>query len=307
MYGFIVNPNAGGGRAERLWRHLEGQLRRMRVEYRAFLTEKSGDATAFAAVLTEKCREPRNIVVVGGDGTMNEVLDGLAFCGQVTVGYIPAGSGNDLARSLKLPRHGAACLKKILNPKYLKLFDYGVLSYGLELHHRRFMVSAGIGLDAETCLEVMDSRIKQVLNKVCLGKLSYILIGLKKLLFFLPVKGYLVLDGIQKVEFNHIYFVSAHIHSYEGGGFRFAPGADPCDGKLTICVVHHEKRRKILPILLGAFLGSRHKRHGVRNYTCQEAEIHLERPMAVHVDGERCLCQKDLHVRCIPQKVRMMV
>lgn len=307
MYHFIVNPNSRGGRGEKIWRRLEKQLIHQGIEYEAFLTEKAGDASAFAASLTERCREPKVIIAVGGDGTMNEVLDGLSFCGQVTIGYIPAGSGNDLARSLKLPGSPSRCLKKILNPRYHKLLDYGVLSYGEQLTHRRFMVSAGIGMDAMVCQDILKSKIKRVLGKVHLGKLSYVLVGIKRLFFTWPVKGYLILDGVQKVEFNHIYFISAHIHPFEGGGFRFAPGADPCDGKLTICVVHNGKKRKIIPVLVGAFFGRRSKRHGVRNYTCQEVEIHVERPMAVHVDGEDCMCQKDIHIRCIPQKVRMIV
>ena len=115
-----------------------------------------------------------------------------------------------------------------------------------------------------------------------------------------------MLDGVQKVEFNHIYFISAHIHPYEGGGFRFAPGADPCDGKLTVCVIHHGKKRKLIPVLVDAFLGRRTKRPGLRNYVCSEVEIHMDRPMTVHTDGEICPSQKDIHIRCIPQKLRMI-
>lgn len=307
MYHFIVNPNARGGRGAKIWRRLEKQLIHQGIEYEAFLTEKAGDASAFAVSLTERCREPKVIIAVGGDGTMNEVLDGLSFCGQVTIGYIPAGSGNDLARSLKLPKSPSRCLKKILNPRYHKLLDYGVLSYGEQLTHRRFMVSSGIGMDAMVCQDILKSKIKRVLGKVHLGKLSYVLVGIKRLLFTWPVKGYLILDGVQKVEFNHIYFISAHIHPFEGGGFRFAPGADPCDGKLTVCVVHNGKKHKLIPVLVGAFFRRSGRRHGVRNYTCQEVEVHVERPMAVHADGEDCMCQKDIHIRCIPQKVRMIV
>ena len=100
MYNFIVNPNAKGGQGEKLWRRLEKRLAYLGIEYEAFLTTKAGDASVFAANLTKKCREPRIIVIVGGDGIVNEVVDGLCFGGPVTLGYIPTGSGNDLARSL---------------------------------------------------------------------------------------------------------------------------------------------------------------------------------------------------------------
>ena len=127
-YSFIVNPNASGGRGERIWRRLEKQLKHLGVPYEAFVTEKTGDARRLACDLTEHQREPRILIAVGGDGTVSEVLDGISFCGPVTLGYIPTGSGNDLARSLRLPKSPSRCLKKILNPKYHKLLDYGVLS-----------------------------------------------------------------------------------------------------------------------------------------------------------------------------------
>lgn len=307
MYYFIVNPNAGSGRGSKVWKKVEKQLNRQCIEYQAFVTEKTGDAAGYASGLTEGCREPRIIITVGGDGTMNEVLDGLAFCGPVTLGYIPAGSGNDLAKSLKLPRKPSRCLKKILNPRYHKLMDYGVMSYGEQMEHRRFLVSAGIGMDGAVCQELTESGIKQALNKLCLGKLGYTVVGIRQLFLACPVKGYLLLDRIQKVELNHIYFVSAHIHPYEGGGFKFAPAADPCDGRLTLCVVHHGAKIRLFPFLVRSIVGHQKKYRGVRSYDCQEVEIHVERPMPVHADGESCMCQKEVQLRCVPGKVRMIV
>lgn len=68
------------------------------VEYQAYLTEYAGQATEYARKLTSHCKEARVIVVVGGDGTMNEVVDGIVSCDMVTLGYIPVGTGSDLAR-----------------------------------------------------------------------------------------------------------------------------------------------------------------------------------------------------------------
>lgn len=308
MYYFIVNPNSRSGRGSKIWKKMEKRLDHTGVEYEVYLTQKPGDAAEFASRLTEGCKDSRIIVVMGGDGTVNEVLNGLAFCAPVTLGYIPTGSGNDLARSLKLPRRPSKCLKKILNPKYHKQLDYGVLSYGKEeVAHRRFIVSAGIGLDAAVCHNLLYSKAKLVLNKVYLSKLIYLVIGLKQFIFAAPTKGYLLLDGVQKVEFNHIYFVSAQIHPYEGGGFRFAPKADPMDGKLDICVVHHSVKVKLIPFLLSSLLKRDVKHQGVRRYTCREAEIHTDKIMPVHVDGESCFCQKDLQIRCIEKKIRIIV
>lgn len=308
MYYFIVNPNSHSGDGIKIWKKLEKQLDHDSVDYEAYLTREPGDARTAARKLTEGCKEPVVIVAVGGDGTVNEIVDGMAFCGPVTMGLIPTGSGNDLARSLRLPKNPRRCLKKILHPKYHKLLDYGVMTYGDgQMNHRRFMVSAGIGMDAAVCHNLLYSGTKRFFNRLRLNHISFIIIGCKQLLLAKPSKGYILLDGVKKIEFNHIYFISAHIHPYEGGGFKFAPEADCSDGKLEVCVASHQSKRKLLPILASA-LTRKHKRFkGMRCYACQEALIHIEKPMAVHTDGESCLSQQELHIRCIQKKIRMIV
>lgn len=308
MYNFIVNPNSRCGRGRNIWKKLEIKLKACGAEYQAFLTEKPGDARLFAKELTEGCKESNIIIAVGGDGTLNEILDGISFCGSVTLGYIPAGSGNDLARSLKLPKSPSRCLKKILHPKYYKLMDYGVLSYGEEeIYHRRFIVSAGFGLDGAVCHNILHSKSKGLLQKMRIGTFAYLLIGVKQLFLARPSKGYLLLNGVQKVEFNHAYFISTHIHPYEGGGFKFAPDANFEDGKLSICVMNNRKKTKLVPVLINSLMGRKSLNKGTRFYTCEEAVIHMDRPMAVHVDGESCFCQNDVHIRCIGKKLRMIV
>lgn len=308
MYYFIVNPNSRNGRGRNVWKKVEQVLKADRVEYRSFLTEKPGDARRFARGLTEGCRDSTVIVAVGGDGTVNEILDGLSFCGSVTLGYIPAGLGNDLARSLKLPKNPIRCLKKILYPKYYKLMDYGVLSYGDgEISHRRFMVSAGIGVDAAVCHDLLYSKAKGLIHKFCMGKLTYFIVGIKQLFFAKPSKGYILLNGVQKVEFSHVYFISVHIHPYEGGGFKFSPDADYEDGQLSVCVMNNRKKRKLIPVLIRSLMGRKSLHVGVRYYTCDEILLHMDRPMPVHVDGESCFCQNEVQLRCISKKLRMIV
>lgn len=308
MYYFIVNPNARRGFGAKIWKKLEHQLRQSGIEYEALLTRRQGDARSLARQLTENCREPRVIVAVGGDGTVNEILDGLCLDCQVTLGYIPTGTGNDLARSLKLPRHPGRCLRKVLNPKYYQNVDYGILSYGEDAPvYRRFAVSSGIGFDAAVSQELTEFRNRGIHLLFHPGRLSYIFFGLKRFLFASPVKGYLLLDDVKKVEFNHIYFISFHIHPYEGGGFRFAPKADSGDGMLEVCVAHNGSRRLLFSMLLDAFLGRANRHRGVHFYSCREVKVHVDRPMPVHVDGEDCMSQSDIHLRCVEKKLRIMV
>ena len=96
MYYFIINPASQSGRGYKIWKKIEQRLVRDGVEYQAYLTEYAGQATEYARKLTSHCKEARVIVVVGGDGTMNEVVDGIVSCDMVTLGYIPVGTGSDL-------------------------------------------------------------------------------------------------------------------------------------------------------------------------------------------------------------------
>ena len=182
MYYFIVNPNAHGGRGKKIWRKLERQIHKSGIHYEAFQTEAPGDARRMAAELTANMQEPATIVAVGGDGTVNEVLNGLAISDLLTVGYIPTGSGNDLARGLNLSGSPRKCLKRILNPSEICRVDYGILSYeDEEPVYRRFMVSSGIGFDAAVCHRLLDKSGTGGLRQI-LGRGRYILAGLKQLL-----------------------------------------------------------------------------------------------------------------------------
>lgn len=308
MYVFIVNPYADRGHGGRVWKKLEKRLRRSGVEYEAFLTEDAGDARRFAGMATEKDREASIVVAVGGDGTFNEVLNGLNLERAAAVGCIPTGTGNDLARSLNLPRNPVRCLKKVLNPQYQKWLDYGVVSYETsEPVYRRFKVSCGLGLDAAVCHRLMDLRGRRKAGRRMPGRLAYVFLGIRQLIAAAPMKGYLVLDGVKKVEFNHIYFVSAHIHPYEGGGFKLAPNADGGDGVLEVCVAHNASRLGLIPMVVDAFFGRAGYHRGVRFYSCKELQVHVDRPAPVHADGESCYSQTDIHLRCIEKKIRMIM
>lgn len=308
MYYFIVNPMSCRGRGEKIWRKLEDQLQRAEIEYEAMVTEKPGDAARIANALTKYCREPRTIVAVGGDGTVNEILNGLAFEGQITLGYIPTGVSNDLAKSLHLPICPERCLKRVLNPKAYKNLDYGVLSYEKgEPEYRRFMVSSGIGLNGAVFHNFLDIRSADKCRRITIGRVGYLLLVLKNLMLTGPVKGYLILDGQKKVEFNHIYSISVHIHPYEGGGVKVAPKADGEDGRLEVLVVHNIRKTDLLPLVAGVLAGRVGPHRGMRYFSCKEVQIHVDAPRAVHVDGESCFSQTDIQLRCISRKIRMII
>lgn len=97
MYYFIINPNSSSGKGLLIWKSIEPVLKERNVDYHPFFTkDRESTAHLVKRLCTEKA--PATIVAVGGDGTVNDVLNGLANFENITFGYIPSGSGNDLAR-----------------------------------------------------------------------------------------------------------------------------------------------------------------------------------------------------------------
>ncbi len=309
MLVFIVNPNSGNEQGFRKWKSIERFLIKMKIEHSAYLTNAKKDARKISETLTKefaKSGESLRLIAVGGDGTVNEVLDGFHFAENISFGYIPTGTGNDLARDLKIPRSPVAALKKILKSKATKVIDYGVVTFG-EGGHRRFLVSCGLGLDAAVTKDKEEMQGNTGVAGIRFNPFLYIILGLKKLLSLSTTKAHLLIDDTKKLELSHLVFVSAHIHSFEGGGFRFSPKADNADGELSLCIVHQKTKWKLARILLSARAGNHLKYFGVRNYDCSALNIKTEIPCPLHADGEYLGNFTEVNMYCIKEKVRLII
>ena len=150
---------------------------------------------------------------------MNEALQGIADPSKVILGYIPTGSSNDLARDLGIPKEPKAALDLILRNAAPRVMDLGRLTYLDEdqpEESRLFAVSCGIGFDAAVCAEAMHSPIKDTMNRIGLGKLTYLGIALKQLITARKVSCTLTLeDTVHNNDELHAVFQRVHAH---GGG-----------------------------------------------------------------------------------------
>lgn len=283
LYEFIVNPQARSGLGMLTWNTLEPELKKRRSEYRLYLTERKKHAEKIAAQITADGQE-HCIVVLGGDGTVNEVINGILDPGKVTLGYIPIGSSNDFARGLKLPVPAEKALEAILNPEGVVQIDLGVLEKNGE--RRRFAVSAGMGFDAAVCHEVCVSRWKRILNRFGMGKLTYAVVALDRLIKDKPVRMTIRTDDGTEKTFERTYFAAFMNLPFEGGGFKFCPEASPEDGMLDVVVAHDLTPLKILFLLPLALLGKHTGFREVTIFRCRRAGIFTEKPLALHTDGE---------------------
>ncbi len=300
MYYFIVNPNSRTGKGKKIWNELEPLIIEKQIDYQVFFTEYNGHGSQIAKNITQK-QSPCNIIVLGGDGTVNEVVNGIQDFEKVVFGYIPTGSSNDFARSLSLPVNPKKALETILSPQKITDTDIGVLRYGKKT--RYFAVSSGMGFDAAICLAAFDSRIKKILNHLKLGKLTYAGLALQQLVSFRPKKMTITVDGIKKHSFEKVYFAAIMNQRYEGGGLKLTPQARTDDGVLDLCVIEGYSKLAILYLLPTAFSGSHTKYKGVHIYSGHHISLSTETKTPVHTDGEYCQVQTSVEAACAPKKL----
>ncbi len=218
MYYFIVNPASKSGRGGKIWNELEPVLTERNIRYHVVFSKRAGyvsqyvreltaglaseSDSASASELPENLGHPIRLVVLGGDGTINEVLQGIGDFDKVQLGYIPAGSSNDLARDLRLPKDPRHILDIILSDRIHRTLDIGSVHYHETNTTRYFAVSGGIGFDAAVCEEALRSRLKKVLNKFGLGKLIYLAIALKQIITARKTACNIYLDNEKSVHYK---------------------------------------------------------------------------------------------------------
>lgn len=303
-YTFIVNPKSSSGNGAMIWKRIEPELMKRRVEYEVRFTRYARHAVEIAAEATADGEE-RVLVVLGGDGTMNEVVSGISDSGKVILGSIPTGSGNDFSRAPGLPKDPLRALEVILDQERLVPMDIGTMRCKDREH--RFAVSTGIGFDAAVCHCVAKSGLKVLLNKFGLGRLSYLIIAIQRLLGDKRVPCKLWLDDGPPIAFEGIYFAAVMNHPYEGGGFFFCPKAEIGDGYLDVIVVSDIPTWKIFLLLPTAFWGGHVKYHGIDVFRCRRARLECGEALPVHTDGEPIPAEMSLEAGLCENQVRLIV
>ena len=308
MYHIIVNPISRSGRGLENWNIVEKYLNSHNVPYHVYISQRMGHITEIAREITrtlDNDSEPVHIIIIGGDGSINETLQGICNFDKVRLSYIPTGSGNDFARDLNMPSDPLENLERILNSPREKQMDIGKATYDIGNHKsesRYFAVSCGLGFDAAVCEAVLHSPAKAVLNKLGLGKLIYLVQALRLLIATEPVHGTLTLeDRNETKEFSNILFAAAMNHRYEGGGFMFAPGADDSDGYLNLCLIDNIPKMKVIRVLPTAFKGNHIRYKEVHSYCTRCYTLHTDVPMWLQADGEIPARTSTVTISCIPK------
>ena len=285
MYYFLANLYGGSGKAVKTWNKVKAELVKRNIEYTELIPEYAGHATQIARELTAGTDGKIKLVIVGGDGTLNEVINGIADFSKVEIGIIPTGSGNDFARGLSLPRSNPLeALDIILKSDGSRKIDLGRSTCGT--NSRLFAISSGFGMDAEVGTKINVSKIKTVCNKLHLGSLSYSLLTIKILFSMKTMNARITFDDGEVKNVEKLIFLAGMNCFAEGGGVPMAPDAVPDDGMLSVCIASGIPKWKTFlkfPLLVAGKHGNK-KGFYIKN--CRSLDIESEPEAYSNTDGE---------------------
>jgi YegS/Rv2252/BmrU family lipid kinase len=263
----IINPAAGGGRGLRVWALIAPILREAGWEITEATSRHQGHARELAAAA------PADVVLaVGGDGTAQEVANGLLGAKQrSTMAVVPVGTGNDFARALGMPRDPLSAAATLITAE-TRSVDVG------QVNGRYFLTIAGAGFDGEVAQRV--NRWPKWLG----GYVMYALGILRTLLTYRAADVEIVVDGTTSHE--RLFLLAVANSAWNAGGMHLVPGARMDDGVLHAVVAGPLGRLETLGVLPRVFSGRHVDHRKVWQTSGREMRVTGARPLIVQADGE---------------------
>ncbi len=276
----IVNPIAANGRVGRKWPSVREFLEKKGVPFSFALTQYPAHAITLAAEAVEKGF--RTIVAFGGDGTLNEVVNGAfrhGISSEITIGAIPGGTGSDFTRSLDMPRDPVKAFERILEGRTMRV-DLGEIECFKDgKPERRYFINvAGLGFDA-----VVAERTNRS-PKVLGGTIPYLYNLLITLLTFRSLPFKIALDSIT-LELRAYLLVVAN-GKYFAGGMFVAPGALLDDGKFYVAIGEDMSKFEFLSLVPKVYKGAHIGHPKVRIYEAQTVEVSSDVTLFIQAEGE---------------------
>ena len=268
MFHIIFNPVAGKKKSEKNLAIVERIFRSRKVAYEVHKSNAVGDAQKITRELTKNGAQ--DIIALGGDGTLHEVLNGLAEPTACRLGLIPSGTGNDFAESIGIPENAEKATCRILDGE-AKEINY------LEIGGVRSMNVAGLGMDVDVLERCQKGKIK--------GKIKYLMSLIQSLFAF---KGYKIQVESEEYAQEHDALIAAVCNGAQfGGGIQICPTAKPDDDKISVVIVDCIGGKiKIIKAFLQLMKGKILEYPATHHFLCERVKFIPAVPCTVQLDGE---------------------
>ncbi|MDF1575055.1 MAG: diacylglycerol kinase family lipid kinase [Bacteroidales bacterium] len=298
----IINVAAGGGKTKKDWPSIAQILQKEGIQYEPYFTDRRLHASIIAR---NKINEGYSrIIVVGGDGTMNEVINGVfaqkrIHTTEVMLGMISVGTGNDWARTFNIPSDYEGAVRTIKQQKTF-IQDAGLVNYqknGKEWK-RYFINIAGLGFGARV-VERTNRMKEQGRN----GTMLYFYNIFYSLIKYRSKKAVIEIDGIS---YNRkIFSLNVGIGKYNGGGMIQVPHAIADDGLYSITLIKKMGKLNVIANMKKLYNGNITRHSKVETYMAKTVQIADSALLKVETDGES-LGHGPVSFQIIPRSVRVI-
>ncbi|MGC1391216.1 MAG: diacylglycerol kinase family protein [Bacteroidales bacterium] len=298
----IVNPNAGNRKGKKDWEKISNLLKNKNLPFSEKFTERKGHAIHFT--IDGIAAGFRKIITVGGDGTLNEVVNGVFLskvcpATDITLALIPVGTGNDWGRMFGIPLDYEKAIN-IISENKLMLHDAGLISYfdGSEKKERYFINIAGLGFES-----VVVKRTNYQKDKGRGGKLIYFYNLLMSLISYKNTKAEIIIDD-EKISAD-VFSLNVGNGRYCGGGMRQTPRAIPDDGLLDVTIINGMGKFEIIRNLKILYDGTILRHPKIDGYKCKNIKVNSKSVMYAEADGES-LGQTPAEFSIIPDGLKIV-
>ncbi len=300
VWHIIANPNAMTAQRAILEDRILHDLSQRDFRYELHISDGAGRGIEMAEQL---CKEgKRHFVVVGGDGSVNEVVNGIYRSGvpteEVHLAIIPLGTGNDFCRTLNYP--DTERIVPFLLDGYFKPTDVGVvetLQNGTVVARRHFINIAGFAFDAAVINETLGGKPKLCPSAVYLTKLVKVLFSYKST----PV----TVRTTDHTYTQKMFTIAVGNAQYNGNGMRQVPMANPHDGQLDIVMIKKISPLKVLFNVKNLFSGRHVSLPEVKVIKADQVEIAAKNPIFGEVEGE-ILTKGNYRIRLLPNRLNVL-
>lgn len=303
----VVNPHAGTNKCKRDWPQIKQLLEKEQFNFSVVFTEKQYQAISLVKEAIEK-DSVKSIIVVGGDGTLNEAVNGIfrqqRFApSEIRIGMITVGTGNDWGRMYEIPESYEKQIQ-ILKRGLTFLQDVGVVKYryAADEEKRYFVNIAGMGYDA-----LVAKKTNILKQKGRGGVITYLLSLVSGLFQYKNVELIIEADG-EKVYRGQVFSLSIGICKFNGGGMMQLPNAVPDDGLFDVTLIEKTTKMRVIRNIKNLYDGSFIKMKEVKMFTGKKFSI-ISVPahqLYLETDGES-LGHSPLDFDVIPRSVRLIV